>query len=94
MVVEFLWSRAPNTISSKKNASFRHELSHSISTSNIDTATDKFVPMDDFDWKKVTLLDLEHKNGAACRKLEILGFEAKLLQLKAPRAPSRLMQTE
>jgi hypothetical protein len=35
--------------------------------------------MEDFDWKKATLLDLERKNGTACRKLELLGFEAKPL---------------
>lgn len=46
--------------------------------------------MEDFDWKKATLLDLERENGAACRKLELLGFEAKPLQLKAPQAPTRL----
>jgi hypothetical protein len=56
----------------------------------MDSATDEFVPIEDFGWKKATLLDLECKNEAACRKLELLGFEAKPLELKAPRAPTRL----
>ncbi len=78
----------PLTRAALKNPSVRHELSHNAS--DIDTATDEFVPMEAFDWKKATLLDLERENGAACRKLELLGFEAKPLQLKAPRAPTRL----
>jgi hypothetical protein len=47
-------------MSSLKNLSVCHELSHNAS--DIVSATDEFVLMEDFDWKKATFLDLEHES--------------------------------